>query len=62
MKEQVYIKPNVKVLEPNLKLLQIPVSPGYDDPDKPIEGKSNNLFEEDNQQNMWGRAWGRKDD
>lgn len=61
MKEQVYIKPNVKVLESNLKLL-IDVSPGYHDPDKPIEGKSNNLFEEDEQQNMWGRTWGRKDD
>ena len=60
MKEQVYIKPNVTVLEPNLKLLQIPVSGGSNN--NPIESKRNTLVEEDEQQNMRGKAWGRKDD
>ena len=60
MKKQVYQHPNIKVHIPSSQLLQIGV--GDVSNPRPIESKSSGLFEEDEQQNMWGRAWGRKDD
>jgi hypothetical protein len=39
-------------------LLDIGVASGYND-DNPIESKGNNAFEEDQQNNAWGRVWER---
>ena len=60
MKKQVYKKPSLKVHAPSYKLLQIGVASGYNSGD--IESKGNNAFEEDEQNHMWGRVWGRVDD
>lgn len=58
MKTDRYISPAIKVHAPSYKLLQIGVASGYND-DNPIESKGNNAFDEDEQNNAWGRVWGR---
>ena len=58
MKKQVYKKPSMKLHAPSCKLLQIGVASGYND-DNPIESKGNNAFEDDEQNNAWGRVWER---
>ena len=50
MKTDRYISPAIKVHAPSYKLLQI----GGD-----IESKGNNAFEDDEQNNAWGRVWER---
>ena len=57
MKKQVYKKPSIKEHAPSYKLLQIGVASGYNGGD--IESKGNNAFEEDQQNNVWGRVWER---
>ena len=61
MKTDRYISPAIKVHAPSYKLLQIGVASGYNN-DNPIESKGNNAFDEDDQNHMWGRVWGRVDD
>ncbi len=61
MKTDRYISPTIKVHAPSYKLLQIGVASGYNN-DNPIESKGNNAFDEDEQNHMWGRVWGRVDD
>ena len=58
MKKQVYKKPSIKEHAPSYKLRQIGVASGYND-DNPIESKGNNAFEDDEQNNAWGRVWER---
>ena len=60
MKTDRYISPAIKVHAPLFKLLDIGVASGYNSGD--IESKGNNAFEEDEQNHMWGRVWGRVDD
>lgn len=63
MKKQEYQHPTIKVHIPSSQLLQTwnnGTSPQGDDVE--IESKRNTFFEEDEQQSMWGRAWGRRDD
>lgn len=57
MKKQVYKKPSIKEHAPSYKLLQIGVASGYNGGD--IESKGNNAFEDDEQNNAWGRVWER---
>ena len=57
MKKQVYKKPSIKEHAPSYKLLDIGVASGYNGGD--IESKGNNAFEEDQQNNEWGRVWER---
>ena len=57
MKTYRYISPAIKVHAPSYKLLQIGVASGYNGGD--IESKGNNAFEEDQQNNAWGRVWER---
>ena len=57
MKKQIYQKPNTKIHVP-CELLQIGVGTGGND--GPIESKGNYAFEEE--ENMWGKVWGRVDD
>ncbi len=60
MKTDRYISPAIKVHAPSYKLLQIGVASGYNGGD--IESKGNNAFEEDQQNNVWGRVWERYDE
>ena len=55
MKTDRYISPAIKVHAPSYKLLQIGVASGYNGGD--IESKGNNAFEDDEQNNAWGRVW-----
>ena len=60
MKTDRYISPAIKIHASSFKLLDIGVASGYNSGD--IESKGNNAFEEDEQNHMWGRVWGRVDD
>jgi hypothetical protein len=57
MKTDRYISPAIKVHASSYKLLQIGVASGYNGGD--IESKGNNAFEDDEQNNAWGRVWER---
>ena len=57
MKTDRYISPAIKVHAPSYKLLQIGVASGYNGGD--IESKGNNAFDEEEQNNAWGRVWER---
>ena len=59
MKKQEYQHPTIKVHIPSSHLLIGVVD--FSNPN-PIGVKRNDFYEEDEEQNMWGRAWGRKDD
>lgn len=57
MKTDRYISPAIKVHAPSYKLLQIGVASGYNGGE--IESKGNNAFDEEEQNNAWGRVWER---
>ena len=57
MKTDRYISPAIKVHAPSYKLLQIGVASGYNGGE--IESRGNNAFEDDEQNNAWGRVWER---
>ena len=63
MKKQEYQKPSVSVHVPACHLLDAPIGVSDTYNDRPIEGKSNSVFEDESEDNyMWGRVWGRVDD
>lgn len=58
MQKSLYKKPNTKVHVPRFELLQIPL---YNTSNPaPIQSKGNNALEEE--ENMWGKVWGRADE
>lgn len=61
MKVRNYISPKIKVHEPKFLVLDSIGVGGSGNPEKPIEIKGNNFYDDD-QQNMWGNSWGRSDD
>ena len=62
MKKQNYISPVIKVHAPKFLLLDsIGVGASPDNPDAPIDSKSNTFFD-DSENQSWGRVWGGADD